>query len=476
MAETTTTPAAGPPPLPRPETREEEADRALRHTAFAPGVAPALCALFLLTIAAIPVLQHVVEIRRNVAARREARAQDLPTPPLLPQAWDVLRLLPTWAEIRAVHHPADALALLPPEPEIRAFETALEEQSVLSEWALPPVQQSLTGLLGAGNEQAYVGREGWLHYRPDVEYLTGPGFLDPARLRLRESATVEGGQTGAAVQPDPVKALVRFHEQLSARGIRLIVVPVPVKPMLHPEKLSARYGPSSTAAALQNASYARFLGEMARAGVTVFGAPAAVAEAPGPQFLAADTHWTPAAMERTASALARFVTARGGLPPDASGKTYTRREAEVASGGDIVDMLKLPRGQRLFVPQRVRVHPVDEAETGEPWYPHRNADVLLLGDSFSNIYSLGGMGWGEGAGFAPQLSYYLQRPVDAIVVNAGGAYAARQRLRQEMLRGRDRLRGKRVVLYEFAIRDLASGDWKLLDLPPRKRTAGDGIE
>jgi hypothetical protein len=50
-----------------------------------------------------------------------------------------------------------------------------------------------------------VGREGWLHYRPDVEYLTGPvpgpGAPAPARKRA-----VEGEQTGAAVQPDPVKA------------------------------------------------------------------------------------------------------------------------------------------------------------------------------------------------------------------------------------------------------------------------------
>jgi hypothetical protein len=84
--------------------------------------------------------------------------------------------------------------------------------------------------------------------------------------------------------------------------------------MLHPEKLSARYGPSAARAplsVLQNPSYARFLGEMARAGVTVFDAPPPLAEAPGPQFLAADTHWTPAAMERTAAVLARFVTAQG---------------------------------------------------------------------------------------------------------------------------------------------------------------------
>ena len=43
----------------------------------------------------------------------------------------------------------------------------------------------MTGWLGAGNERVYVGRDGWLFYRPDVEYLTGRGFLDPAQIERR---------------------------------------------------------------------------------------------------------------------------------------------------------------------------------------------------------------------------------------------------------------------------------------------------
>jgi alginate O-acetyltransferase complex protein AlgJ len=92
--------------------------------------------------------------------------------------------------------------------------------------------------------------------------------------------------------------------------------------------------------------------------------------------------------------------------------------------------------------------------------------VLLLGDSFSNIYSQSGMGWGEGAGLAEQLSLALNCPLDRIVINAGGSYTTRQRLRAELLGGKNRLAGKRVVVYQFAVRDLLAGDWKLLDLPP----------
>ena len=89
---------------------------------------------------------------------------------------------------------------------------------------------------------------------------------------------------------------------------------------------------------------------------------------------------------------------------------------------------------------------------------------MILGDSFSNIYSLGEMGWGESAGLAAQLSFLMQRPVDAIIQNADGAFATRELLARELASGRDRLTGKRLVIFQFAERELAVGDWKLVDL------------
>ena len=103
------------------------------------------------------------------------------------------------------------------------------------------------------------------------------------------------------------------------------------------------------------------------------------------------------------------------------------------------------------------------------WEPRADADLLLLGDSFTNVYSQPDLGWGEGAGLAEQLSYELQRPVDRIAINAGGAWSARERLAAELRRGNDRLAGKRVVVYEFAARELTSGDWRRIDLADPQR-------
>jgi alginate O-acetyltransferase complex protein AlgJ len=132
--------------------------------------------------------------------------------------------------------------------------------------------------------------------------------------------------------------------------------------------------------------------------------------------------------------------------------------------GDTMAMLDLPSGQRLFPRETAALRYVMGPD-GDSWRPSRDADVLVLGDSFANIYSLPSMGWGESAGLVEQLSYALQRPIDRIVQNDQGAHATRAMLAREMTGGVDRLAAKRVVIWQFAARELAAGDWRLIALP-----------
>jgi hypothetical protein len=126
-----------------------------------------------------------------------------------------------------------------------------------------------------------------------------------------------------------------------------------------------------------------------------------------------------------------------------------RRSTQLVEGlGDIVAMLKLPSTSRLYPKETATIKPVSQ-ENGAPWVPDQRADILVLGDSFFNIFSLAEMGWGASAGFVEQLSYTLGRPLDAILRNDAGAFATRE-ARQELARGRDRPMGKRLVIWEFA--------------------------
>ena len=75
------------------------------------------------------------------------------------------------------------------------------------------------------------------------------------------------------------------------------------------------------------------------------------------------------------------------------------------------------------------------------------------------------MGWGKSAGLVEQLAFALQAPVDAILRNDAAAHATRDLLARELSQGHDRLAGKKVVVWEFAMRELSVGDWKIIDLP-----------
>jgi alginate O-acetyltransferase complex protein AlgJ len=338
-----------------------------------------------------------------------------------------------------------------------AFEAALEDQSAIGRALRPPTQRVLSGWLGAGNERVYVGRDGWLFYRPDVEYVTGRGFLD-GDVRARRVAAAS--EYEVPPQPDPRPAILRFKRDLEARGIALVIVPTPVKPAVHPERLAR--GLTNDGRPLQNASYPALVDELRREGVLVFDPADAIARArsaEAPAYLATDTHWRPETMQRVAEALAAFVQEQTALPALApAGYAAERREARQT--GDTAAMLDLPEGQSLYPPERVALRFIVDRD-GNPWRSSRDADVLLLGDSFTNIYSLATMGWGEAAGLGEQLSFAWQRPVDRIIQNDQGAHATRALLAREP----DRLAGTRVVIWQFAARELAFGDWEVIEMP-----------
>jgi alginate O-acetyltransferase complex protein AlgJ len=250
--------------------------------------------------------------------------------------------------------------------------------------------------------------------------------------------------------------VLALHGALAARGIRLVLFPVPDKAALAPAELHGRavVGPVGS-----NPHYPRFVAEMRAAGVLVFDpAPALLRAGEPPRFMAQDTHWTPAWMEVVAAELAAFVRQNAALPAVTAPRWKTAL-TPVERVGDLVDMLKLPEGQTLFPPQKLVVRQVQD-ESGAPWAPAEKADVLLLGDSFSNVFSLAAMGLGESAGLAPHLAIALGRPLDVIAQNDSGAFATRKLLSEALAAGEDRLAGKRVVIWEFASRELAVGNWK----------------
>ena len=430
--------------------REEQAKAEIGHTDISRPVALFLSVVFIATLLAVPVIQYVV-------GERGERGEEV--------IGDQLSVVSgkgagVGAEMAESWRCAESLLDRFVEPNavllkwINEFTAAMDDACVLTKWSAGPVQECLCRL-GAGNEKAFVGLDDWLFYEPAVKYLTGAPFLDPVQLRKRSRV---GSEYSDPPQPDPVKGILNFHEQLKKRGIELIVVPVPVKASIYPEKFSKRYG--NDGVPLQNESFGACLVQLRKAGVHVFDpAPLLMDAKPdGVQYLKTDTHWRPEAMAMIANRLAVYIEGMEvNLPPWNGPEPARLNRVAVTNLGDIAAMLKLPEDQAIFQKEAVTVSPVLEGDDAE-------SDVLLLGDSFANIYSLPDMGWGEKAGFCEQLAAALRRPVQSMTRNDAGASATREQLALEMLRGNDVLAGKKVVVWEFAARELLVGDWKLIDL------------
>ena len=168
-------------------------------------------------------------------------------------------------------------------------------------------------------------------------------------------------------------------------------MPTPVKPSIHPEKFSARY--NNLDAPLHNLNYTEFVKTLMSHEIMVYDPSLLLFESSqqNEQYLKTDTHWRPEAMEHVANNLATFIAERVEFT-NASTTSYSKTETKVTNVGDIAKMLNLQEQQTQFQPEHAISH-VIQAQSGELWQPDRNAEILFLGDSFSNIYSLAGMGW-----------------------------------------------------------------------------------
>lgn len=422
---------AGPLPVqerggPTDPSHDEYLRKGIIHTSISRSVAWGMVAAFLLAIYAVPLGQFVLEHVRDEESVLPALFREIPT-----------------------------------KESLARVEDDLEETSYAKEFVQPRVQLLLSRFGREGNEKAVIGRDGYLFYKPGIAFVSNPGFLDPDTLELRERGDEDTGEAGIVADPRP--AILAFHALLRSRGIQLVLFPVPDKAMLQPRQLHGRVEADAATPVARSRDFARLMAELKSHGVLVFDpTPERIAPGESDRFLIQDTHWTPSWMQEVAAQLAAFVLRHVPLARPQQNPGYSRKPVRAARVGDIVDMLKLPEEQTLFLPQEVSITQVVDS-AGEPFEPSTDADLLLLGDSFTNIFTEEFMGWGSAAGFAPQLAAELGRPIDVIAQNDSGAFATRAALALELEQGTPRLDGKKVVVWEFAARELAVGNWKHIE-------------
>lgn len=318
-----------------PLTREGQAKRDIGRTEFSRAVKWVLLVAGLATLFGVPAGQAYREMRTSAGDGHDGA---------LPRCLEILEALPrAIATYRRSSGSWRSRLLRSNAVLVQAmddYETELQAESFLTRWSVPWMQEMLINA-GSGNEKGYVGRNRWLFYRPGIDYCTGPGFLDPRYLTREASGP-------ARRRPEPRAAILQFQRQLAERNMRLVVMPVPGKATIHPEKFSSRYDDQRIG--IHNPSYRRFLRELQAEGVLVCDVTDALVEyrhrTGTPAYLATDTHWRPAAMELAAEKLARLIDEKISFDTARGNSRWCRMSLGTTTRRNLKCAMSIPGGPR----------------------------------------------------------------------------------------------------------------------------------
>lgn len=351
---------------------------------------------------------------------------------------------------------------------LRAFENKVEDENALVLAFRPKYQLAVWNIFNDPGEKVVLGSGAgrWLFYRQDVEFLVQPSPLDVRSAKL----------------DNPIQAILKFREQLKAKGVELLVVITPGKPSIYPERLTGVDG-------LKLAGHGKaILDSLTKLGLNTVDlyTPLLAAKVDdaslGALYLDDDTHWTPRGAELAAGEIAKKVNAMvdaGMIDIGEPSMNYVVSDSLADRMGDIGEMSGLNKFN-VFKVQQVTGHVIYQQEISERTEPpqdslldstvvrdtvktpfkddFRKSKILILGDSFSRIYQTDAP---VNAGWIAHFAKNISRPVASIVSDGGASTLVREKLARKA----GVLKGKKLLIWEFVERDLRFGaeGWKTIE-------------
>ena len=292
--------------------------------------------------------------------------------------------------------------------------------------------------------RAVTGHDGW--------------YFLPAEIRHLATAKEAPVLTG---ENDPLPAILDFNKALAAKGIKLVVLPVPEKSLIRADQLFV--AADVAAAAAYAKATGRFTDALKKQGVDVLDTvPLLTAEAArgakggDPVYCQTDSHFTP----HTTAVLARAIAEHlRDVAPEAVRKPADApvlgKESKITIQGDLA-----PDGTKEELSfQGV----LKAAGSSEPPATDPSSPVLLLGDSHCLIFHSGSDMLAKGGGLADNLAVTLGGMPEVMAVRGSGATAVRVNLYRKARKDASFLAKKKVVIWCFAAREFTQSDgWKVV--------------
>ena len=322
---------------------------------------------------------------------------------------------------------------------------------------LAPFQAELHRLAGeaeAAERIAVRGIEDWLFLGAELRQVSLDAFPDPAAE----------GAPAPDIETDPAAAVLDVHRQLEALDVELLLVPVPPKSVVFPEKVSGAVAVPIPPPRLDPA-LERLYDRLRAGGVDVLDLTDHFIRErfhpEGPLYCRTDSRWSGSGCTTAAAAIADEIRAR---PWYAELETESFGASWYSTGisGDLAGPGGVPAGrEELRLRGVIRVTGGDRTAVE----PDPRSPVLLLGDSHALVFHAGGAHHAAGAGLPDQLAFELGLAVD--LAAAPGPGAALDELGRRAGADPDYWSRKRLVVWCFAARAFgARGGWRRVAIAP----------
>ncbi len=302
---------------------------------------------------------------------------------------------------------------------------------------------------------AIRGEGGWLYLTVELVHMGKKRFWGPDSLAA--------GRAASPNHRDPLPVILDFADQLKRAGIHLILMPVPPKVVIHPERWKSEFASKEGSRRL-DPYHREFYALLRSRGVDVLDLTDIFLEEKtknsDPLYCRTDTHWSGSGCQAAAREAARKIRSLEIRQPDPEVLLSTRLATVEITG----DLTKLPGGndsERERIPLRLVERSLGDRAVFLA--PDSESPVLILADSHGLVFQAGGDMHSEGAGFFDQLSLELGYPVDLIAVRGSGATPARINLMRRVQIDPGYFPKKKVVVWCFSAREFSESDgWRMV--------------
>ena len=297
----------------------------------------------------------------------------------------------------------------------------------------------------AQSENAAVipGVDGWFFLSSDIRFLSVGQFWGADAAKVSRAHKPESA--------DPIPAIVDFHDQLKRRGIELLLMPVPPKAAIYPEKIVPEVDLHGETAAPY---LARFYDELRKREIDIVDlSPVFLqnrASEHGPVFCKTDTHWSGLGCVLAAQTIKDKIHEKLAVQPQ---KNYAAEWKETTIKGDLGDLAGV--SMKKPEPEKIAIRTISDKETGAAINPDPNSPLLIIGDSHTLVFH---DFLAEKSGLLDQIAYETGFAPDLIGTRGSGSTSVRISLYRRARKDPGYLAKKKMIVWCFAAREFTESD------------------